>query len=400
MDTGRIGRRIAYWREHRGLTQADFGRLMGQSRRWVQDLEGGQRQTDPRLSVLQRAAEILHIPLEKIVTDPAPAPVPAPTALPIDVAALVDSLHHPPPRAGATADRANLRRRLAFCCQAWAACHYTAAARDLPSVLADAHAASRDSTEGAVILSRAYQLTASLLFKYGKLGRTPGVLAADRALAAAEAAGDPVAIGAAARRVARGLIHQQRHATAASYATITAAELRSDLEHGGPIGLSTLGMLYLVAAVGATGAGRSAASVGEATERLAQANEIAQRQGGDQDADYTAFGPTNVGLHEVDVLLRLDDAWSALEAAQRLDATAVAGLGKERRARHLVTSARASALTRRREDARQHLLDAEQLAPEEVRRPAVIGLVRELLMLVPNPDTSLRSLAQRCGLPA
>ncbi len=100
------------------------------------------------------------------------------------------------------------------------------------------------------------------------------------------------------------------------------------------------------------------------------------------------------------MLLRLDDAWSALEAAQRVAPGALAGLGRERRARHLVTSARAAALTRRREDAVRALLEAEQLAPEEVRRPAVVGLVRELLMLVPHPDTSLRGLAHRCGLPA
>ncbi|WP_254711897.1 helix-turn-helix domain-containing protein [Streptomyces sp. TRM64462] len=273
MDTGRVGRRIAYWREHRGLTQADFGRLMGQSRRWVQDLEGGQRQTDPRLSVLQRAAEILRIPLERLVTDPAPTPAPA--SLPADVASLVDALHRPPQRPHTAVHLPDLWRRLAFCCQAWSACHYTAVARDLPVVLADAHAAAAESAEGSVLLSRAYQLTASLLFKYGQLGRTPGVLAAERALAAAETAGDPVAIGASARRVARGLIHQQRHATAAAYAKTTAIELRPDLEQGGSVGLSTLGMLYLVAAVGVTGTGRSPASVAEATNRLGEAAEVA-----------------------------------------------------------------------------------------------------------------------------
>lgn len=40
METARIGRRIAYWRERRAFTQDDFGRLMGQTRRWVQSLEG------------------------------------------------------------------------------------------------------------------------------------------------------------------------------------------------------------------------------------------------------------------------------------------------------------------------------------------------------------------------
>jgi transcriptional regulator with XRE-family HTH domain len=57
MDTSGIGRRIAHWRDRRGYTQTDFGQLMGQTKRWVQDLEGGKRQQDPRLSVLVRAAD-------------------------------------------------------------------------------------------------------------------------------------------------------------------------------------------------------------------------------------------------------------------------------------------------------------------------------------------------------
>ncbi|MFD7335214.1 helix-turn-helix domain-containing protein [Streptomyces violascens] len=68
MVADRIGRRIAYWRDRRGFTQADFGRLMGQATRWVQDLEGGQRQRDPRLSVLVRAANVLRVPLEQLLS--------------------------------------------------------------------------------------------------------------------------------------------------------------------------------------------------------------------------------------------------------------------------------------------------------------------------------------------
>jgi hypothetical protein len=100
----------------------------------------------------------------------------------------------------------------------------------------------------------------------------------------------------------------------------------------------------------------------------------------------------------VDVLLRLDDAWSAVEATQRIEPGALAAMGRERRARHLVTTARAAALTRRRDDATRALLQAEHLAPEEVHRPAVVAIVQDLLLLVPSPGTDLRGLAERCGL--
>ncbi|MDP5309969.1 helix-turn-helix domain-containing protein [Streptomyces poriferorum] len=95
METGRIGRRIAYWRDHRGFTQADFGRLMGQTRRWVQDLEGGQRQRDPRLSVLVRAAEVLRIPLEQLLMD-SPGTPPSTTRPPAEAAAVIGVLYPRP----------------------------------------------------------------------------------------------------------------------------------------------------------------------------------------------------------------------------------------------------------------------------------------------------------------
>ncbi|WP_103502956.1 MULTISPECIES: helix-turn-helix domain-containing protein [unclassified Streptomyces] len=395
MEPGAIGRRIAYWRTRRGLTQSDLAQLMGQSRRWVQDLEGGQRQTDPRLSVLQRAASVLRIPLERLVTD-APPPTPH-RALPTEVAALADSLHRLP--AGTVVPSSDLRRRVRYHCQAWAACHYSAAARGLAVVLADAHATAAGSEEGAVLLSRAYQLAASLFFKYGEAGRVSGVLCADRALAAAELAGDPVAIGAAARRVARGLMHQKRYVAASDYATTSAGTLRPDLETAGPDGLATLGMLYLVAAVAGTGEGRSPGAVRATDERIAAAAEVAERQP-DPGADFTGFGTANVLLHRVDTLLRLDDAYTAVEVAQRLEPGAVEVLGRERQARHLVTVARARALTRERTHAERALLEAERLAPEEVRRPAVAQLVGELLELVPSPSAELTGLASRCGLRA
>ncbi|MCE7082829.1 helix-turn-helix domain-containing protein [Streptomyces sp. ST2-7A] len=393
MDPGEIGRRVAYWRTRRGLTQADLAQLMGRSRRWVQDLEGGQRQQDPRLSVLRRAASVLRIPMERLVTD-TPSPPPH-RVLPAEVAALADSLHHLPTGNTIPVDR--LRRRVHYHCQAWAACHYSAAARGLSGVLADARATTVESEEGAVLLSRAYQLAASLFFKYGEAGRVSGVLCADRALAAAERSGDPVAIGAAARRVARGLMHRKRYATAAEYATTSAITLRPGLETAGPDGLATLGMLYLVAAVAGTGDGRSPTAVGATEGRLAAASEIAERQSG-PDADFTGFGATNVALHRVDTLLRLDDAYTAIEVAQRLEPAAVSALGRERRARHLITVARARALTRERALAERALLDAERLAPEEVHRPAVTQLVGELMELASSPSADLTALAGRCGL--
>ncbi|PAX90560.1 DNA-binding protein, partial [Streptomyces albidoflavus] len=140
--------------------------------------------------------------------------------------------------------------------------------------------------------------------------------------------------------------------------------------------------------------GRSPRTVAEATDKLTAAGEVADQQG-EQSADYTSFGPTNVALHKVDVALRLDDAWSAVESSADITPGALGALGRERRARHLVTTARARALTRDRGAATRDLLDAERLAPEEVRRASVVRLVAELMELVPTPDVELTGLARR-----
>lgn len=404
METGRIGRRIAYWRERRGFTQADFGRLMGQTRRWVQDLEGGQRQQDPRLSVLVRAAEVLRIPLEQLLMDGPPEPPPA-TTPPAEALCVIDVLYRddgddedPPPLA-------ELRRQLTYCCEAFQACHYGALGRDLPLLIVGSRrAAARagaEAGEAHALLSRVLQLTASFLHKHGPATAAQAAVVADRALAAAERSGDPVAIGAASRRVVKSLTYQQQPRTAVDFAMGAARRLSAELEASGPSGLSTLGMLYLSAAIAATSLGRSTSTVRQASDHVDQAAEVADQQGADLDEDYTMFGPTNVELHRVDVLTRFEDGWSASEAADGLEEEALYGLSKERQAQHLITMARAQLLTRRKEPAAESLVEAARLAPEEViGRQSTVDLIADVVGATPAPGGDLRRLAARCGLPA
>ncbi|MET9679784.1 helix-turn-helix domain-containing protein [Streptomyces coeruleorubidus] len=404
MDTPEIGRRIAYWRERRGFTQTDFGQLMGQTKRWVQDIEGGKRQQDPRLSVLVRAADVLRIPLEQLLTDSQPEP-PAGSVPPTGALDVIDALYRPaldaePPSLTA------LQRRLIYCCEAFQACHYGALARELPPLIAGAGQAAHNAPAGAqseaqAVLSRVYQLVTSYLHKYGEPTAIPAALAADRALVAAERSGDPVQVGAAARRVTKSLVYQQRPEAAVDFAMAAARRLEGGLVEQGPLGLSTLGMLYLSAALAASSQERTTARVRAATDFVVAAAGVAERQGADLNEDWTMFGPTNVGLHRVDMLLRFEDGWSALEAAGELSPDALDNLTRERQAGHHVAMARASLLTRRKEDAVKELLEADRLAPEEVRgRPDTVNLVKDVIGATPNPGSELRALAQRCGLRA
>jgi transcriptional regulator with XRE-family HTH domain len=404
VDTSNIGRRIAYWRDGRGYTQADFGRLMGQSKRWVQDLEGSHRQQDPRLSVLIRAADVLRVPLEQLLSDSPPPPRPG-SGPPAEALAVIDALYaavgdDPAPTPAA------LRRRLVYCCEAFQACHYATLARELPALISGAaravHAAPAGTQSDAQgTLSRVYQLVTSYLHKYGSTTAIQAALAADRALAAAERSGDPVQIGAAARRVTKSLVHQQRPEAAVEFATTSARRLEAGLTDRGPLGLSTLGMLYLSAAHAASSQERTTARVRAATAYVDEADDVADRQGGDLDEDYTMFGPTNVGLHRVDMLVRFEDGWSALEAADDLEPEDLDGLSRERQAGHHIAMARASLLTRRKEEAAAELLEADRLAPEDVRgRPDTVKLVKDVVGVTPTPSGELRVLAERCGLRA
>jgi len=128
---------------------------------------------------------------------------------------------------------------------------------------------------------------------------------------------------------------------------------------------------------------------------------VAARQGADLDEDWTQFGPTNVGLHRVDMLVRFEDGWSALEAADDLDPAALTGMSRERQAGHHVAMARASLLTRRKDAAAAELIEADRLAPEDVRsRPDTVNLVKDVVGATANPRAGLRALAERCGLRA
>ncbi|MGW6454455.1 helix-turn-helix domain-containing protein [Streptomyces sp. NPDC055078] len=406
VDTGRIGRRIAYWRDRRGLTQTDFGRLMGQTKRWVQDIEGGKRQTDPRLSVLVRAAEVLRIPLEQLLSDSLPNPPSAGPPAPPEVQQVVDALYGSAPDDRLVPSPAALQQRLVYCCEAFQACHFGALARDLPGLILDAERAAHTAPAGRAAeargtLSRVYQLVTSYLHKYGQAASSQAALAADRALAAAERSGDPVQIGAAARRVTKSLVYQHRAEAAVEFSTAAARRLAADLTDRGPLGLSTLGMLYLSAALAASSQERTTDRVRTASGLVDEAEEVANRQGGDRDEDWTTFGPTNIVLHRTDMLVRFEDGWSAMEAADALAPESVHALSRERRVGLHISKARAALLTRCQDQAAEELLKAHELAPEEVEgRPDAVTLVKDVVRATALPSSRLRSLAARCGLRA
>ncbi|MGW7008577.1 helix-turn-helix domain-containing protein [Streptomyces sp. NPDC054933] len=403
MDTSGIGRRIAYCRDRRRMTQADFGALMGKSRRWVQDIEGGLRQTDPRLSVLERAAQVLGVNLETLLAD---APRAAECVDTAELAAIRATVQHhdvitgtctsatgePPPLA-------ELGRGVRYGWTAFQASNYSPLGTALPGLIAGAnHAACQytgdDQRAALRLLSLALQLTEAIATKYDD--EHLAFQAASRSVTAAERSGDPVVMAAALRHLADAMYQRGDGQAAVNLSIASAARLEADLIKRGAPGLSVLGMLYLKAAMASAHNEDPAAVPG----LLDQASDTADRLGHDRNEFWSAFGPTNVSLYRVATLVRLSEGGEAVEASAEVTPAARDALPRERRAHYRVDTARALIQAGRRVEAVDKLLEAEREAPEEVHcRPHSKKLVEDLTLLgAESAESRLRALARRCGL--
>jgi transcriptional regulator with XRE-family HTH domain len=416
MASRNIGRNVAHWRSRRRLSQTDFGALMGKSLRWVQDLEGGARQTDPRLSVLESAAHVLGVTLADLLAE-APASTPADTA---EMDVIRSTLQRHDVVTGASdsdpsdpVDVETLRRAVAHGWTAFqSSAHFSRVGRLVPDLLTTAtRAAARHQGEDQLAayrsLSMALQLAEALAIK----GGAPDIasLAGHRAVLAAERSGDPVVMASAARHLSDAMTADGQPHAAAAFAEAAAARLGPDLVGRGPAGLSTLGMLWLKAAMAQATAAhlddRRAASAAQAVPGLlGQADEHAKQLdgvGGDGNALFTAFSTTNVSLYRLAAHVKLYEGAAGISVALAVTQEERAALPRERRAHLLTDLAHAYTQAGQREDAVDTLLDAEREAPEEVlARPRTHQLVRDLRLLgAGSAEGRLRALAERCGLP-
>ncbi|MEW1551501.1 helix-turn-helix transcriptional regulator [Streptomyces tsukubensis] len=407
-----FGRRVAYWRERRRITQTDLGALLGKSRRWVQAVEAGERQADPQISVVEAVARALTIPVELLLGDnPPPRGVDD-----VEFAAIRAALDRHDVITGtagagaAPLPVATLHRRLIHARSAFQSGKFGSLGGLVPSLLVETNAAAalHDGDEQL----RAYGLLATVMdlveaaaVKYG--AHDVALVAGHRAVTAAERSEDTVVIAAACRHLADAMTGQGQPRAAAEFAVASAARLETDLRARGGDGLSVLGMLYLKAAMAQAGAGAGtdllAATAARAVpDLLDQADEHAAELGHDANHHWTAFGPTNVAVHRVTAHTHLSEGAAAVSVAADITPDARAGLPRERRAHHLVDLARAHAQAGDRAAAVDVLLDAEGESEEEVQcRPKSVRLVEELRLLGvgSSAEGRLRLLARRCGLP-
>jgi transcriptional regulator with XRE-family HTH domain len=376
---------MAYWRERRSLSQTALGELMGMSLRAIQDIEAGVRQADPRLSLVESAAAALSVPIEALLSDG-----PAPSRECVDeaeIAAIREVLHRPRAHFPKRAPAEQPAKGVAYGWGAFQTSHYGTIGRFLPGLIVEA------AVDGGDPLSYAYQLASATMVKFGEAG--DAMLAADRAMAAAETGG-PIVQASASRRYSDALSLIGDHSAAVDAALTAADRLERDLHAHGAAGWSVYGMLLLKACMGAAARGDAAG----VRSLLASAARIAAELPADSNEAWSAFNSTNVKLYGVAAYVALGDGAAAVSAATRISQDDLANLPRERRAHFMTDLATGHALTGALDSALLVLLAAERLAPEEVHcRASTRALVLDLWNGArPMPETRLRALASRCGV--
>ncbi|WP_405432486.1 helix-turn-helix domain-containing protein [Micromonospora sp. NBC_00617] len=347
-----VGRRVARWRVRRRLTQQMLADRLGKSKSWVDKVERGVRALD-RYSVVQEIAEVLRIDPAVLLDSRKPSVL----AVGLDgVDAVRTALAHYHQRPTRTVAVHEIERHVAYAWLTYEHAHYAQLLRALPALLDAAHA-----TPG--LLVPAYRITASVLVKLGE----PDLawLAADRGITAAT--GDPIGTGAATIAVAQALRALGRDRLARTAAVAAAGTAADD---------GVRGTLLLQAAMAAAACGERH----RVDDLIDHAAALADRRAGTDHAQHTAFGPVVVLLARFLTALHLGDADRALchhERAVRRDGWS--GLPAEHRAAHLVDAARAYLQTGHIAAAGRALVDADTIAPAEVRcRPAARTLIAEI----------------------
>jgi len=392
-----LGRKIAAERRRRGLSQPELARLVGRSVAWVSQVERGVRRID-RMSVLETLATALDVPLAELAAEaPIVAAVseesPAAGGLRL-VLSGVHSLramlngHHAP-------DLETLRVRAA---RAWELAHegrYSDLTDLLAGLIPDLETAARalpddQHTEVFELMAATYSACSAALDKLG--APEAAWIAADRAMSAADRAGNPLLVAAGAFRLVFVFMSARHFGEAEETARTAADALWPLADDGSPEGKSSWGALTLPRAVIAARTGNGDV----AYFHLGRAREMAERLGPDRNDFNTEFGPANATLYEIAVAVELGDAGRAIRAAESAD---VSGLSAERRGRMLIDVARAQAQRRQVAEAVAALRQAEQVTPEQIRGHFLARqIVSDLLTMQDPPSAELRELAARLGL--
>jgi transcriptional regulator with XRE-family HTH domain len=300
-----VGERIAIYRRRRGLSQLALANMIGRSEAWLSQVERGIRHVD-RVSVLIRLAQVLKVTVEDLIGQPlslAPNGGIEFRAIPALRAALTDYEVIPATFGVAVGDSPvrdlpSLRRNVDQANRLYQAAHYEEAGLLCSRLIGETQRAARelsgDDRRGAFgVLAETYHITAKTLTKVGETELA--WIAAERSLPAAQHAEFPLLLAASAYHLGHAFRRAGQVEQAASVAMAAARALEPGLATATPEHLSAWGALHLTALIAVARQDDRVA----VRQLLGEARATADRLGQDRNDFWTAFGPTNVALHEV-----------------------------------------------------------------------------------------------------
>lgn len=410
MDELPIGRRVAYWRTRRKLSQQVFADRLGKSKSWVDKVERGVRRLD-KFSVVYEIADVLQVDVQLLLgKEPERRPGSVNCIDQLEVEEIRSALERydqiglfsarPEPPA-----LSDMRKAAGHAWLTFQHAKYGVLARTLPKLLRDAQAADAayariggdEARDAAHLLSQVYQIASSALRKLGELDLS--WLAADRAIAMSPRANDEKLAGTAAYRVGSSLLALGR-ARPALEVNLNAANRLVPTEPLDPkergARYSVYGMLLLQGAMAAARLGDSAT----VRDLIDGASEAAQQVGADANHYWTCFGPTNVELHRAAAAVELGEGRAAVETHERLDPAGFGAMLPERRAHHFVDLARGLAQIGDIDRASEMLLEGDRLAPSEIRcRPIAHQILADVLRRTRGaPSAPVAELATSMGV--
>jgi len=399
---------VMYWMRRRGLTRQVFADRLGKSLSWVDKIKNGDRQLD-RLSVLRQIAQVLDIPLTVLI-DPEEAERQRLCPDDREIAAIrsalrrydaITNVFRPNGDVLPEPNLSQLERSVQYGWMAFQVSNYQTIGQLLPDLIREAQAAvwqldADDKRAAQGWLAWTYQLTAETAFKLGDAQL--GWVAADRSIQLAEQTEDLTLIGSAARRVAHALTYTYQSSDAVTLVRSAADRLAPHLRQADAAFISAYGMLLLKGSIAAARIYQAA----DVRYLQGEALTVAGKLGGDRNENWSAFGTTNVLVHQVSALADMQSGGRVIEAAKTISRADLMRLPKERRASHLLDVTRGYLQWGKRDEAATMLLDADQFAPEEVRcRPMAHLLITDLIRSYPHgtsPPIALTKVARAVGV--
>lgn len=399
-----IGRRVAYWRARRRMSQQVFADRLGKSKSWVDKVERGVRRLD-KFSLINDIADVLQVDAQVLLGrehERRDGGYGVSSAEISDIRAAlerydqVNAFFAPPPVAP---DLGELTKSVQHAWLTYQHAKGGALARLLPALLRKAQAAdvayrnTRDAAHGAHLLGQTYQIASSALRNLGKYELA--WLAADRAVTVSQRAGDDLLSGMATFRVGLALLAMGRPRSALEISVSVASRLAPSGGHSERPRLSVFGMLLLLGAMAAA----KLADPATTEDLLRGAEEAADALGADENHYWTCFGPTNVQLHRVAAAVELGDAGNAVNL-HRVPPEGFAALVPERRIHYLLDLARGWAQVGDINRAGEMLVEGDRLAPTELRsRPVAREILGDVIRRSQgDPSPALCELAAQVGV--